>query len=618
MTLYKMLSAAAAALALTAGCICPMNAAAKEQKQKITAKYGDLNTDGSIDVADAVLLARFCAEDKDAKISAETLKFADTNHDKEINGADTIAILEYIAKIRKTLEPAQDEPPVPETTTAIQTTEATYTTQYENATTQPSTFTTTVTTRGTYTLPPITATTTLTTVTTRGSTTARPTTTTAPIFTRKPRITTTIMQTTTQTQTTTLLQTTEAMPETQETQVQMDFLSKNLMEGYTAEDVKSKPADDKFSYSQLALSLGLLKQTNSANTGSSNLMISPLSVSYALSMTANGAKGQTRDEMEALLGSGLTIEELNAYQLGLIESSASENNPLKIANSIWFRSGITVLPEFLQLNKNYYDADIYEAPFNQQTIQDVNSWVNDKTHQMIPKVLDPNQPLDNVLMYLINALAFEAEWEDAYTLDAIHQEEFTCSKEKTMLTDMMYSEEHIYLEDKNAVGFIKPYKDCNYSFAAILPNKDISVQDYINNLTAESLQSLLKNRQKTKVNTAMPKFKFEYEAELKDSLSALGMEKAFADADFSGIFGKPVAYISSVLHKTFVAVDELGTKAGAVTVVVMEKGVAPGEPPKYVMLNRPFVFMILNNDTQTPVFIGYVTQPSEATVKTEK
>jgi len=174
---------------------------------------------------------------------------------------------------------------------------------------------------------------------------------------------------------------------------------------------------------------------------------------------------------------------------------------------------------------------------------------------------------------------------------------------------MMHSSEYNYLESDQATGFLKPYQD-GYSFAAILPDESISIDDYISNLTAENLSDMLKNIQNTEVSAEMPKFKSEYDTSLVDALQNMGMQNAFTEsADFSGISSDTGLYINDVLHKTFIQVDERGTKAGAVTAVMMqENGLAVAHEPKFVILDRPFVYMIIDDANQLPVFIGTVKE----------
>ena len=339
-----------------------------------------------------------------------------------------------------------------------------------------------------------------------------------------------------------------------------------------------------------------------------NTLISPLSVLVALSMTANGAEGETLAQMQKVLG--MPIEQLNTWIHSYMENlPEADKYKLSLANSIWFTDDerFTVNQDFLQTNADYYGADIYRAPFDDATCKDINKWVKDNTDGMIKNILD--QIPQEAVMYLINALAFDAEWQDIYFESQVRKGEFTTETGEKRNVDMMYSEENKYLEDKHATGFIKYYKDRKYAFAALLPKEGTTVSEYIASLDGEHLNDLLTNAKSAFVNTSIPKFETEYDVDMSAVLSGMGMTDAFsgATADFSKL-GHSTAgniFINRVLHKTFISVDERGTKAGAATVVEMNDECALIiEDPKQVFLDRPFVYMLIDCETKIPFFIG--------------
>lgn len=342
-----------------------------------------------------------------------------------------------------------------------------------------------------------------------------------------------------------------------------------------------------------------------------NTLISPLSVLVALSMTANGAVGETLSQMESVLG--MPVADLNVwihtYTEGLPEA---EQYKLSLANSVWFtdEDSFTVSPDFLQVNADCYGAGIYRAPFDDTTCKQINGWVEDKTDGMIRDILD--RIPEDAVMYLVNALAFDAEWESVYTKNEIGNNQFTAASGQTREVEMMYAYENRYLETENAAGFIKYYKDKKYAFAALLPNEGVALADLISSLTGEELSALLSAPQTVTVETAIPKFETEYDVEMSEVLIAIGMPNAFDGntADFSklGHSTEGNICISRVLHKTYISVDERGTKAGAATVVEMDTESA-AEPPadlKRVYLNRPFLYMLIDTETNLPFFIGTV------------
>lgn len=346
--------------------------------------------------------------------------------------------------------------------------------------------------------------------------------------------------------------------------------------------------------------------------GENAAMISPLSVLAALAMTANGARGETLAQMEAALG--MKIEQLNAwfaaYEAALPEA---EKYKLSLANSIWFTDdeSFTVMPGFLQTNADYYGAGIYRAPFDDGTCRDINSWVKEHTDGMIKKILDKIP--DEAVMYLVNALAFDAEWQTIYKENQVRPGTFTALDGSERKTDMMYSTESRYLSDDDAEGFIKYYADGKYAFAALLPEEGTDIAEYAASLTGEGLYRMLTNPDKITVEAAIPRFEMEYDIEMRAVLEAMGMVDAFDGdlADFSGLGSSTQGNlcISRVLHKTYLAVDEKGTKAGAATVVevVCETAAEVVGDVKRVYLDRPFLCMLVDCETMLPFFIGAVT-----------
>ena len=380
----------------------------------------------------------------------------------------------------------------------------------------------------------------------------------------------------------------------------------NLMEGIAAKPVSGKAADDAFKNSSADFAIKLFQQTRDDNK---NSLISPLSVMLALSMTANGAKGETLVQMEALLGGDIPMETLNEYLYSYIKALPSEKTAkLNIANSIWFRdNGFTAEKAFLQKNADYYGAAAYKSVFDEKTLRDINNWVKKNTDGMIEKIID-NIDSDAV-MYLINTVLFDAEWENIYKKDEISDGTFTALDSTKRTVSMMYSVEQRYLDDGKATGFIKPYKN-GYSFAALLPNEDISLSDYVASMSGKAFVDTIKNARDVPVETAIPKFSYDYDIEMSSALKALGMTLPFeaAEADFSALGHSDSGniFISRVLHKAYIAVDEKGTKAGAATAV--ETNLMSDTVGIYrVTLDRPFVYAIIDDATGLPVFIGAVT-----------
>ena len=341
-----------------------------------------------------------------------------------------------------------------------------------------------------------------------------------------------------------------------------------------------------------------------------NTLISPLSVLYALAMTANGADGETLAQMEQVLG--MDVDNLNSYMLAYLDLlPESKDYKMSLANSIWFKDDPNFLVEqsFLQTNADYYGAGAYKAAFDEGTRNDINNWVKEHTDGMIPEIID--EIPDEAIMYLVNALAFDAKWADVYEEHQILEGRFTMEDGTRQDVDMMHSEEYTYLEDDLATGFIKYYKDRKYAFVAMLPNEGVTVSQYVDSLTGEHLRELLNNPQDLTVFASIPKFETEYGIEMSEVLQEMGMTDAFdwQVADFSklgtyNVDGMNIC-INRVLHKTFISVSEQGTRAGAATAVEMvAEGAMEIVEFKEVVLDRPFVYMLIDCETNLPFFIG--------------
>ena len=387
----------------------------------------------------------------------------------------------------------------------------------------------------------------------------------------------------------------------------MTASANDLMSGITANKVKKISLDDDFLNREFSFSTKLFDEIYKVSE-SKNVVISPLSVQLALAMTANGAKDATLKEMEDLLGGGMDIDLLSKYLYSYTSSlSSSKKAKLSIANSIWFNDNDEFPPvkeSFLQKNADYFGAGLYKIPFNDEALNDINAWVSKNTDGMIDKMIDEISP--STLMFLINAICFDAEWETKYEPEDISDGKFTSLYGKIQDVEFMSSQESLYLDDGSATGFIKDYAGGKYSFAALLPNENVDLSKYIGTLK-DTLKDTIKNAENSSVSAYIPKFTFDYGIRLNEVLAALGMEKAFSvQADFSGICNGDI-FISRVLHKAKIILDADGTKAAAATSVEI-KCMGTIQEEKTVYLNRPFVYMIIDNETQLPIFMGTVTE----------
>lgn len=348
-----------------------------------------------------------------------------------------------------------------------------------------------------------------------------------------------------------------------------------------------------------------------AKNGEENTLISPLSVLPALSMTCNGAKDETRFQMEQTLG--MPVDKLNEYLYSYIHHLPNEKDcQFHLANSIWLRDAkdFIVDDNFLKNNAKYYDAGIYQSTFDDQTLADINNWVAAQTNDMIPTILD--QIDSDAYMYLINALSFDSKWSSIYESSSVSNDVFTTENGTSQDVEMMHSSEYEYIEDENVSGFLKPYSGYSYAFVALLPKEGIPLTEYVNSLTGEHLHHLLTTVEEYPITAGIPKFETEFSIDLIPPLQTLGIHDAFDKdlANFSGMgsFDSPWErlYINSILHKSFFSIGEKGTKAGVSTIIGMEKSASSINPEeaKEVILDRPFLYMIVDYENRFPIFIG--------------
>lgn len=403
---------------------------------------------------------------------------------------------------------------------------------------------------------------------------------------------------------------------------------------YTARRITEKQAqaaadietcDTAFLDGTKRFSMELFQKCVAQNQGN-NIMLSPLSAQSALAIAANGAAGTNLAELKKVLCSsekapeGMELSELNRNLRCYMQSlQSTESVKLQYGNSIWIRDDaerIRVKEDFLS-RISVFDADAFLASFDNTTLEDMNGWVDFQTFGMIPSVL--NEISDSAVMYILNAIAFDGKWETPFLAEDILEEfTFTRADGETQTVTAMHQELSTYLEDAHAAGFLKYYKNDagkKYAFMALLPKEGMTPEEYIAGLTWEGFDDILNAVQNIPVSITMPKFKSEYSQELNLALQQMGMVDAFLDgADFSELAKTQtgILKVDRVFQKTFIEVDEEGTKAAAVTVVEMTDGCAPVcEEQKLVVLDRPFVYAIVDMDTGLPVFIGVLNSVDE-------
>ena len=337
-----------------------------------------------------------------------------------------------------------------------------------------------------------------------------------------------------------------------------------------------------------------------------NIFISPLSISIALTMTYNGAVGETERTMAEVL-------EIDALDLSTINNSnkALRNSldtpdpkvEISIANSIWSRQGIEFNSDFLERNRVFFEAEIASLDFSlPQATAIINEWVDTNTNGKIEKIVERINP--QTLLFLINAIYFKGNWQDEFDESMTRSGTFHLPDGREKRVQMMRREgEYPYFRGENFEATSLPYGDGRLGMYIFLPNRNSNLNKFLRNLNAENWEGWISQFQDRRHELMLPRFKLEYEVRLNDTLEALGMGIAFGGgADFSGM--GPNLFISEVRHKTFVEVNEEGTEAAAVTAVVGVKSI-----PSVFRVDRPFFFAIYDAETETILFMGTVTKP---------
>lgn len=354
-----------------------------------------------------------------------------------------------------------------------------------------------------------------------------------------------------------------------------------------------------------------------------NLFYSPYSISSALAMTYAGARGETEKQMSDTLHFTLSQERLhpafNSVSLALAsrgqetEVQDKQGFILKNTNALWGEKGYKFLPSFLDILAENYGAGLKTLDFLHATEESrltINNWVSEQTEKRIQDLLPQGSIMPQTRLVLTNAVYFKANWFYQFDENNTSDGQFNLLSDSKITVPMMKQTEHFNYTDGIGYQAVElPYRGQKLSMIILLPNQG-RFAAFEDSLKYSQLQKIIGNLQSKRVALTMPKFNFTSDFKLGQTLAAMGMPIAFSgDADFSGMTGEEELWISDVIHKAFVAVDENGTEAAAATAVMMV-GAAPGGPVEFTM-DRPFIFLIRDMETNTILFIGRALNPLE-------
>ncbi|MCQ2515494.1 MAG: serpin family protein [Saccharofermentans sp.] len=358
-------------------------------------------------------------------------------------------------------------------------------------------------------------------------------------------------------------------------------------------------------------SFELMANVVNGESRDTNLMVSPASIMFAMDLCAAGANGTTQTEINDLFAPGSNPMEQQAFASDFMSRmNNAEGLDFSCANAIWGNSdllGNTVNMEYLEYVEDTFDATYAAQPFTSNTVTQINEWVDEHTHHMIDRVID--DLTSDAAMVLVNAICFESEWADPYEDDCVNTYEFNNANGRTSSVDMLRSTESAYFETELATGFLKYYEGYDYAFLVMLPtDESVSANEFLANFTGDDYQEFIGSRTNGDVYTLMPEFENDYDTTLNGILNNMGVNQAFSDqADFHGITSEDIC-ISEVIHKTHIEVDRAGTRAAAVTAVIMETCSAVAiEDYHEVICDRPYAYAIVDvANGYTPIFVGTV------------
>jgi serpin B len=370
-----------------------------------------------------------------------------------------------------------------------------------------------------------------------------------------------------------------------------------------------------------AFALDLLHQLGSA---SENLFYSPYSISSALAMTWAGARGGTETQMADVLHFSLDQAALHPAFNGLMQTLDSRAEvegiepdkafKLNIANALWGQQGFSFLSEFLDTLALNYGAGMKLVDFQKDpegARQDINNWVSEETEEKIKDIV-PQGAIDALTrLVLSNAIYFKADWASEFSKESTSDQEFNLADGTTVNVPTMFQNGTFRFTAGNALKAIElPYAGNQLSMVILLPHEG-QLETVQAGLDSASVDTLLSSMEYQDVDLYLPKFKYEYSLSLVDALKKMGMVDAFdaSLADLSGMDGARDLYITNILHKAFVAVDEAGTEAAAATVVIVGVTSAPAGQPFEFRVDRPFLFLIRDIPTGTILFVGRVMNP---------
>ncbi|MDR0757470.1 MAG: serpin family protein [Tannerella sp.] len=374
------------------------------------------------------------------------------------------------------------------------------------------------------------------------------------------------------------------------------------------EDIPLTRAEETVVTGNNVFAFNLLRQV-AGEAQDDNLLLSPLSLSLALAMLNNGANGATQEEIQTALGYGdVTRDDVNGYFRKITDALKELDTHVRFedANSIWIADGLSALDAFKEVNQTYFDADVldFDSSDREGTVERINGWCSEKTQGLIPELLGA---MDNLsVMYLLNALYFKGSWTFPFDESQTEKAPFHSLNGSTASLPTMKQTALLQYAKAETFELVElPYGNAAFDMTLLLPAADVSVASVLETLDAAAWDNALSKLHQESIDISLPRFKVEYGRTLNEDLKTLGMTSMFEAADFSLISPTPL-FVSLVLQKTALEVNEEGAEGAAATVIKADLMLPEPVQPHVMAFNRPFVYFIKEKSTGSIVFAGII------------
>jgi len=362
---------------------------------------------------------------------------------------------------------------------------------------------------------------------------------------------------------------------------------------------------------------------------SSNVIISPVSIHFALSLLYHGAEGKTREQLSQFMKfDSINEDNVKRAAQSLLQSYGNKrtqlNETIEMANALFADEELEINRDFEETLETFLFSGVKNVDFSSpvEAAQRINNWVENRTHNLIRDFISPDAVSDQTRLMLLNAIYFKADWKNNFDQAESYQGSFNIGQNMKRRVNMI-SQENLFKFTNNHEALDSqivsiPYQDESFSMLLFLPNQEgpEAILNLSENLSQTDFNHLLREMEENNLRLSLPKFKLGYKTELKSTLRQGGLENIFEGADFSGISDERLE-VNDVVHETRIEVNEEGSEAAGVTGILLDLRGGISETPE-MTINRPFIFVIQDHENNIPLFIGKIASPSEAMEEEEE